>query len=159
VTKMRQQQKWQEILHPILDNTPFELVGVECTGGGKHTVVRVFIDKPGGITLDEIVSLTKSINVILDVDAPIQGLYTLEVSSPGVNRPLFLPPHFMAQIGQQAAFRITPARDGRQNYKGLIKSANEQGIEFEVEGEVLSFDYDEIENAKLIVDILKKETR
>lgn len=150
---MRQQQKWQEIVRPILDNTPYELVGVECTSGGRHTIVRVFLDKPGGITLDEIVSLTKSLNVLLDVEAPIQGRYTLEVSSPGVNRPLFMPSHFMAQIGQQVALKVSPARDGRQNFKGVLKKASEEAVECEVEGESFSFDYSEIEKAKLIVDI------
>src|SRR5476649_726815 len=98
---MRRQEKWQTVLGSVFEGSPFELVGVECVGGGKHTIVRIYIDKPGGILLDEIVSLSRQIGVVFDVEEPIKSAYALEVSSPGLARPLFLPQHFRQQIGQE----------------------------------------------------------
>jgi len=79
---MAEQEKWGAIIRPLI-TSPFELVSVEWVGKGKHQVLRVYIDKPGGITIDEIVLFTRKINVVLDVENPLPG-YTLEVSSPGI---------------------------------------------------------------------------
>lgn len=150
---MRRQDKWQAIISPMIEDTPYELVGVECMGGGKHTVVRVYIDKPGGITIDDIVQLSRQISVVLDVEEPIKGPYTLEVSSPGIERPLFLPAHFMQQIGQKVYVKTSLLIGNRQNFKGLLLSANEKEIQIEVEGQVFSFTYEDIDKARVIPDI------
>lgn len=150
---MRRQEKWQAIISPIIEDTPFELVGVECVGGGKHTVVRVYIDKPGGITIDDIVHLSRQISVVLDVEEPIKGPYTLEVSSPGLERPLFLPAHFMQQIGQKVFVKTSLLIGNRQNFRGILLNANENEIQLEVEKEVFSFTYEDIEKARVIPDI------
>lgn len=150
---MRHQEKWEKVIEPVLVGTPFELVGIECVGGGKHTTVRIFIDKPGGITIDDIVELTRQINVVLEVEEPIKGLYTLEVSSPGLERPLFKPEHFKQQIGQKITLRTSHALKDRQNFKGLLKSATEENIEVEVDGQIFSFNYVDIDKAKVIPDI------
>ncbi len=155
---MRPQEKWHEILDPILKDTPFELVGVECVGGGKHTIIRIFIDKkPSGITIDEITDLSRKISVVFEVEEPIKGLYTLEVSSPGLERPLFLPEHFKGQIGQTIAIktsiRFGAGADQRQNFKGLLQSANDETVELEVDGKVYAFTYTDIDKAKVIPNI------
>jgi ribosome maturation factor RimP len=151
---MHRQAKWQAIIGPILAGTPFELVGVECVGGGKHTVVRVYIDKPGGITLDDIVQLSREMSVVLDVEEPIQGHYTLEVSSPGLDRPLFLPAHFMQQVGQKVYLRARHAEAAnRQNFKGVLLSADEKAVQVDVDGQVYSFSYDDVEKAKVIANV------
>ncbi|MFI4938039.1 MAG: ribosome maturation factor RimP [Candidatus Berkiellales bacterium] len=150
---MYKQEKWHHIIDPILVNTPFELVGVECTGGGKHTVVRIFIDKPGGITIDEIVDLTRQINLVLDVEEAVKGYYTLEVSSPGLERPLFAPEHFKQQIGQMISFKTNHPIENRHNFKGWLRVANDEGIEVEVDGKLCAFTYSDIDKAKVIPDI------
>ncbi|MGD9592309.1 MAG: ribosome maturation factor RimP [Candidatus Berkiella sp.] len=150
---MRRQDKWQALINPLLVDTPFELVGVECVGGGKHTVVRIFIDKQGGITIDEIAQLSRQISVIFDVNEPIKGHYTLEVSSPGLERPLFSAAHFEQQIGQKVFIRTTQMVENRQNFKGILRTCDENSVQVDVDGQVLSFHYDDIEKAKLIPDI------
>ncbi len=150
---MRRQEKWQSIIGPLLTGTPFELVGVECVGGGKHTVVRIYIDKPGGITIDDIVQLSRQISVVLDVEEPIKGNYTLEVSSPGLERPLFSPTHFIKQVGQKVFVKTSLSVGNRQNFKGILQSANEQGIQIEVEGQLFSFAYEDIDKARTVPDI------
>lgn len=150
---MRHQEKWEKIVAPVFVGTPFELVGIECVGGGKHTTVRIFIDKPGGISIDEIVDLTRQINIVLEVEEPIKGLYTLEVSSPGLERPLFKSEHFKQQIGQIIALRTRQAIKERQNFKGLLKSADDESIELEIDGQLFSFSYADIDKARVIPDI------
>ncbi|MBS0288036.1 MAG: ribosome maturation factor RimP [Proteobacteria bacterium] len=150
---MRRQDKWQAIISPILLDTPFELVGVECVGGGKHTIVRIFIDKPGGITIDEIAQLSRQISVVLDVEEPIKGHYTLEVSSPGLERPLFTPLHFKGQIGNKVFIKTSFPVNNRQNFKGVLLSCDESSVQVEVDGQAFSFNYEDIEKAKSLPDI------
>jgi ribosome maturation factor RimP len=150
---MHQQEKWRTIIGSVLVDTQFELVGVECLGGGKHTTVRVYIDKPGGITIDDIVQLTRQINVVLDVEAPIKGPYTLEVSSPGLDRPLFNPNHFKQQIGQKISVRTRFLLENRQNFKGILLQTNDEGIQLDVEGQLFSLAYEDIEKARVIPNI------
>jgi len=91
--------------------------------------------------------------VVLDVEEPIKGLYTLEVSSPGLNRPLFTPAHFQAQEGQKVTLRTRTLQNNRQNYKGVLLKADEKGVELECEGQIYSFSYSDIDKAKVIPDI------
>ena len=150
-TLMHSQQKWQAIIGPLLQGTSFELVGVECMGSGKHRVVRIYIDKPGGIMLEDIVALTRKLNVVLDVEAPIEGPYTLEVSSPGIARPLFTPDHFKQYTGREVKIKVEASGAGkRQHFKGLLSEADEDGIQIKVEEECFSFTYAQIENAKIV---------
>lgn len=150
---MRHLEKWEKIITPVLVNTPFELVGVECVGGGKHTVIRIFMDKPGGITIDEIVDLTRQINVVLEVEEPVKGLYTLEVSSPGLERPLFKPEHFKQQLGQIVKIRTNKVFSEQKNFKGILKFSNNEIIELFVDGQLFSFRYEDIDKARVIPDI------
>jgi ribosome maturation factor RimP len=150
---MRKQEQWHTLLAPTLQDTPYELVGVECVGQNRHTVVRIFIDKPGGITIADIVKLTRELSVVFDVEEPIRGPYTLEISSPGLDRRLFLPAHFASQIGQKLSVKTSLPLNDRQNFRGVLRKATETGIELEVETELFSFTYDEIDRAKVIPDI------
>lgn len=150
---MHQQPKWHHLISPILAGTPFELVGVECVGGGKHTVVRIYIDKPGGITIDDIAELSRQISVVFDVEEPISGHYTLEVSSPGLQRPLFTPAQFMSQVGQKITVKTSLALGNRQNFKGVLIKADDDGIEMEVDEQSISLKYNEIDKSKVIPDI------
>jgi len=150
---MRHQEKWQAILGPVFEKTPFELVGVEVQTGGKRSVVRIFIDKPGGITIDDISRLTPNISAVLDAQEIIHREYTLEVSSPGLDRPLFLPQHFLQQVGQKIALKTHAPLNNRQNFRGLLQAADENGVALVVEEETYTFSYSDIDKAKVIPDI------
>lgn len=150
---MQSQLKWQSIIGKVLKGTPYEFVGAELSGGGKHAVLRVYVDKPGGITIDDIAHISREISVLLDVEEPIKGTYTLEVSSPGLQRPLFTPVHFQAQIGQKITLRTRSLQNNRQNYKGVLKEADANGLQLECDGQLLSFNYSDIDKAKVIPDI------
>lgn len=145
--------KWRAIIDPLLAETDYELVGVECTGGLRHTRVRIYIDKPGGILMEDIVKLTRRFNVVFDVEAPISGAYLLEVSSPGLDRPLYTPVHFQQQIGQKISLKTQSLFEDRQNFKGTLLMADEKQIQVDVEGKPFTFSYDEIQKARVIPDI------
>lgn len=147
------QQKWQPIIGKVLKGTSYEFVGVECSGGGRHTVLRVYVDKPGGITIDEIAHISRELSVVLDVEEPIKGPYTLEVSSPGLQRPLFTPAHFQAQVGQKVSIKTQFLRNNRQSFKGVLRRADEKGVVLECDEELFSFSYSDIDKAKVIPNI------
>lgn len=150
---MANQLKWQSLLAPILAQSPFELVGVEVLGGKRHTTLRIYIDKPGGITIDDITRLSRQISVVLDVENPIVGAYTLEVSSPGLDRPLYSPKHFQQQVGQKVMVKVRiPVKD-RHQFTGLLTQATEQLIQLDVEGQLFTFAYSDIEKARVVPKI------
>ena len=150
---MRRQEKWRTVLEPVLEGTPFELIGVECLTGGKRTLVRVYVDRVGGITIDDIAHLSPRFSAVLDVEDVVRAAYTLEVSSPGLDRPLFLPEHFSQQVGQKVALKTNVPFAERQNFRGTLQKADENGIELEVEGQSYSFTYTDIDKARVIPDI------
>lgn len=155
-TKMEQQEKWHRVIGPLLQGTPFELIGVECTGGVKHTLVRMFVDKPGGITIDEIAKLSRQFHVVLEVEQIVKGLYTLEVSSPGLEKPLFTPQHFQFQVGQVITLKTRYPCEGRSHFKGVLQRATQEGVELVVEGQLFSFVYEDIQKAKVVPEITIK---
>lgn len=153
---MLSQQKWQKIVDKVLRGTPYEFVGVECSGGSKRTTLRIYIDKPGGITIEDIARVSRELSVVLDVEEPepiAQGMYTLEVSSPGLERPLFTAAHFQAQVGQKIALKSRIVRNNRQNFKGILRQADEEKIELDCGGQLFSFGYSDIDKAKVIPNI------
>jgi ribosome maturation factor RimP len=147
---MNWQEKWQTIIEPLLAGSPFEFIGVEQGGSGHHTLIRVYIDKLGGINIDDIAKLTRQINVVLDVESPVSGSYTLEVSSPGLDRPLFLPKHFQQQIGQKVSVKTRVAINNRHNFKGILQKAEQNEITLQVDEQTLTIAYSSIEKARVI---------
>ena len=89
----------QDLLESVVSGMGYEFVGYELHGRGSGKVLRVYIDKKGGVMLDDCSRVSYQISAILDVEDPIQGHYSLEVSSPGLNRPLFTLEHYQQQIG------------------------------------------------------------
>lgn len=150
---MREPNDIERLLTPLLEATPYELVWVEVSKGGKRTVVRVFIDKKGGITLDDITKASKEVSLFLDVEMPLLGNYVLEVSSPGLDRPLMRPEHFPPQLGEKISVHLTIALDGRRNFKGVLQNVTEDGIEMLVDDQIMQFAFDDIDKAKVIPDI------
>lgn len=146
--------KWQSIIEPLFIDTPFELVGVECSGQA-NALVRIYIDKPGGINLDDIVRLSREIRLVLDVEQPIKGPYTLEVSSPGLDRPLFLPAHFKEQIGKKITIKV---QGKSQKIRGILRDVTDEGIQLEAE-QLREFLYTDIDQARLVNEETKKEAK
>ena len=109
-----------EMLQPVVSAMGYELWGVEHTGGGQGSLLRVYIDKQSGISLTDCERVSSQMAGILDTKNPIRGSYTLEVSSPGMDRPLFTLGHFNQFMGHEARIRLHGKLQGRKNIVGRI---------------------------------------
>lgn len=108
---------------PVVDELGIELYDVERAGG----ILRVTVDRPGGVSLDQVAEATRRISRILDEHDPVPGRYTLEVTSPGLERNLRTPEHFRRAVGMTASLRVRGA-DGAQRVRGTIVSTDDDGV-------------------------------
>ena len=141
----------RQLLEPVVEDMGYELVMVEMTGspsGGQ--VLRTYIDAPGGILLEDCEQVSRQVSAILDVEDPIKGEYTLEVSSPGIDRPLVKPEHFQRFQGNQVKVVMREARLGRRRFTGVLAEAGPECVVVEVDGEPYELDYQTMEKANLV---------
>jgi len=123
-----------ELLDPHIERQGFELVSVEFRKGVRSGILRLFIDRPGGgVSLDELAGVSRMLGDLLDVYDPVEGRYTLEVSSPGVNRPLVKLSHFQAFRGRRVRVRTHAAREGQKSFIGTLAEVSERGVELDDE--------------------------
>ncbi|MCP4444197.1 MAG: ribosome maturation factor RimP [Myxococcales bacterium] len=148
----------RELLAPVCEDAGFELVEIECGPNGGETVLRVFIDYPPGteksISFDECTALSREVSAILDVEDPIASRYSLEVSSPGLDRPLRTPAHFRRYCGSDVKIQLRSGLDGRRNFKGVLVSVSEDDSSITVDVDETHFDlpFADLSSAKLIPD-------
>lgn len=128
-------KKIVELLEPHIERLGFELVNVEFRRGARrNSLLRVLVDNPdGGITLSDLERLSPILGDLLDVYDPVDGSYTLEVSSPGINRPLARLKDFEAYRGQRVRIRTHRPREGRKNFQGILTQVAADGVELEDE--------------------------
>lgn len=149
-----------ELAAQIADSMGMEVVLVEIKGEGNHSVVRTFIDQPTGITLDDCERFSRRLSVSLDVENWIPFSYTLEVSSPGLNRPLIKQSDFERFCGKKAKVRTRISFEGQRNFKGKILGVTEGRLELEVApGKQIGIALVDIEKANLVADISKTPQR
>ena len=140
----------------VASSMGMEVVLVEIKGDGNRSVVRAYIDQPAGISLDDCERFSRRLSVSLDVEDWIPFSYTLEVSSPGVNRPLVKETDFERFCGQNAKVRTRLPFEGQRNFKGKIVRVTEGRLELEVApGKQIGIALEDIEKAKLIADLSK----
>lgn len=104
----------------VIEPLGYELVGVEHVAGRRDAIVRVFIDQEAGITVDDCALVSHQLSAQLDIDDPIPGQYALEVSSPGLDRPLFTIEQLRRFEGQRARVRLSEKQNGRRNFEGVL---------------------------------------
>lgn len=143
-------ERLQRLLLPVVNMLGYELVGIEYFPSGHHYILRVYIDKASGITLDDCERVSHQVSALLDVEDPIQGRYTLEVSSPGLDRPLFTAEHFDRFSGRKVKLRLTVPVNGRRNFKGLLQGLADGKVLLEVDGERVELPFEDIERARLV---------
>ncbi len=141
-----------ELLEPGVRALGFEMVTVEMTGRGSSSLLRVYIDSPQGITVDDCVRVSDQVSAILDVENPIADRYTLEVSSPGFDRPLCKLSHFEAVVGQRVRIRTKVAVSGRRRFSGILTGVTQESLALEVDGEMYDVPLDDIFKARLVPD-------
>lgn len=143
------QELLQEMIAPIIASLGCELWGLEYLTQGRYTTLRIFIDAPNGVSLDDCEKVSRQISAVMDVEDPIQGEYTLEVSSPGMDRPLYTFAHYARYVGEIVNLRLRMARDGRRRFKGEILKAENNEILVAVEGKEYRFSVDAIDKANI----------
>jgi len=127
-----------------------ELVDVELTGNGPRMTLRVYIDKPGGVTVDDCADVSRQLSAILDVEDPLPGSYMLEVSSPGLDRPLVTADDFRRFIGETVKVQMHQPIAGRKRFKGRLLAASEERLTVEVDGEEFDLVLADVERARLV---------
>ena len=114
------QSDLQSLLEPAVTLTGNELIGVEVLRQGDDSLLRIYIDNEAGVTVDDCARVSRQVSGVLDVEDPIAGRYTLEVSSPGLDRPLFTPAHYEQFVGHQVSIALHRPYEGRRKLKGEL---------------------------------------
>ncbi len=148
---MSLKDKIKEMVLPLVKDQNFELVDLEIKGKGPTTSLRVFVDKPGGITLDECTALSEKLSLTLDMEDFFPERYTLEVSSPGLDRPLVCESDFRRKIGENVKVFLKTLVDNKSVIEGKIEDFKDQKLWLESEGEMKVIDFEKIEKAKIII--------
>ena len=141
------------MVEPVVSAMGYELWGVEHLSQGRYSLLRIYIDKVEGITLSDCEQVSRQVTGVLDVEDPVQGAYNLEVSSPGLDRPLFSLPQFARYTGSEARVTLSAKLDGRRKLRGKITGTGEGHVLMQVEGNELVVAADSIESARLIPEI------
>ena len=138
-----------EVAAQIADGEGMEVVDVELRpeGSRRGRVLRLYLDKHGGPNIDELGRVSRQLSELLDTQDIVEGSYTLEVSSPGINRPLKKPEHFQRFIGKRVRVRTGDMIEGRRSFLGILKEVTGEKIRIEVEGKQYDIPFSMIEKS------------
>lgn len=155
IAKTAIDRRLAEIVTPVIEGLGFELVRLRLQGG-KTATLQIMADRPeGGIVVDDCAAISTAVSAALDVEDPIEDKYTLEVSSPGIDRPLTRLKDFDAWEGYEARIETAEPIDGRKRFKGILRGTegDEALIEIEDQGEevVIGLNFDLLADAKLVL--------
>ena len=137
---------------PVLHRLGLELVDVEMVGSGRARTLRLAVDRPGGVDLDALSEASAPVSAALDEAAALSGPYTLEVSSPGLERPLRRPADFARFVGTTITLKSHEPVAGGRRHRGLLLEAGADGIAVEVDGERRDFPYEGIAAARTVFE-------
>ncbi len=139
------------LLQGTVEPLGYELAGVQLAQPDRGAaVLRVFIDKADGITLEDCEAVSRQISGLLDVEDPISGHYDLEVSSPGLDRPLFTAEQLQRFTGERARVRLDAKLDERRRFDGVLRGVDAGRLHIEVEGNVYALPLEMIDSARLV---------
>ena len=158
-----EQQRFYELLAPTIEAVGCELLGVQISRGRQHTVLRLYIDRlqggtlageeAQGITIEDCTRVSRQVSGVLDVEDPIAGEYSLEVSSPGDDRPLFRPEHYERFIGHRIRARLVVPVDGRRSVTGPIVGVEDGKVVVEEDSVLWRLAMEQIALARLVPDV------
>jgi ribosome maturation factor RimP len=154
----RIQEVLTELVASAVEPLGYELLGLEYMSQGRHSILRIYIDSPDGITLEDCEKASRQVSAVMDVEDPIKGEYSLELSSPGLDRPLFSLKHYEQFTGSKVKLRLHVAIEGRRKYTGVIKGIEDERVvigvlENDSEQEIIRVPLENIDKANLVVDI------
>jgi len=145
-------QRIRGIVEPTVVDEGCELVAVEVIAGDKGQTLRLFVDAPGGVTIDQCAGISRALSPVLDVEDPFTGTYRLEVSSPGIDRPVEKPEDFERFNGLRAKIRLIPGVE-RRRYTGTLLGLIDGRVHIEVDGETHELPFNEIDRTRLVLEL------
>ncbi|MEQ8264663.1 ribosome maturation factor RimP [Pseudohaliea sp.] len=143
------ENRLRELLGPTVEALGFELWGVELLAQGRHSVLRVYIERPEGISVDDCAAVSEQVSAVLDVEDPINGEYTLEVSSPGLDRRLFALAQYGRYLGETIDLRLRMPFEGRRKFRGLLKGVEGEDVVVQVDDHEYLLPFDTIDKARV----------
>ncbi len=147
---MRRHLVLEKVITPVVNDLGCTLVGLEHLPHGKRSVVRLYIDKPGGVKVEDCERVSRRVNAVLSVENVISGDYLLEVSSPGLDRLLFTEDQFAEQIGKLVMIHLIAPIQGRKNYKGRLKAIQGDQIHLVVDEVEVTLSFADIDRARIV---------
>ncbi len=138
------------VITPVVEGLGYELVGIEYLPQGKHSLLRVYVDQEVGITLDDCEKVSRQVSAVMDVEDPLSGHYNLEISSPGLERPLFVEEHYQRFVGNQVFIRMSIPLDGRRRFEGRLLGVEDGEVMLEIEEEQFRLPLTQVEKAHLV---------
>jgi ribosome maturation factor RimP len=144
-------EQLQALVAPVVEALGYQCWGVEFLSQGRHSLLRIYIDKqPDGVVIEDCEIVSRQISGVLDVEDPISAEYTLEVSSPGMDRPLFTLEQFASHAGEQVKIKLRSPFEGRRNFQGLLRGVEEQDVVVQVDDHEFLLPIDMIDKANII---------
>ena len=151
IAKAQMDRRLTEIVQPTIEAMGYELVRLRFMGGRKPTL-QIMADTPdGGIEVDDCARISRAVSAVLDVEDPIEGEYSLEVSSPGIDRPLTRLKDFEAWAGCEARLQTAELISGRKNFKGTLRGVEDGEVLIEIDEGTIGLDFDWLTEAKLLL--------
>ena len=139
-----------ELIEPTVLAMELQLWGIDLSQRGKYSILRIYIEREEGVTITDCEKVSRQVSAILDMEDPIAGEYTLEVSSPGLDRPLFTSEQFGRFIGSAVKVRLHHPVDGRRKLNGSIENVSGDEIMLSVDGEGFRLQHTDIEKANVV---------
>jgi ribosome maturation factor RimP len=154
---MKGPERLTRLVEPVVEGLGYELVGLEFDSRAR--VFRVYIDQPGGVTLDDCTRVSHQLSGMMDVEDPIPGEYQLEISSPGMDRPLFTVEHFRRFSGSLIRLQLVRALEGRRRFKGRLGEVEGDSILLQEDGVEYRIPFESIEKARVIPEFEQKNRK
>lgn len=143
------QEILEQLVEPVAASLGCELWGLEYLTQGRYTTVRIYIDGPNGASLEDCERVSRQVSAVFDVEDPIDNEYTLEVSSPGLDRPLYKESQYARFVGEVINVRLRIARDGRRRFKGVINRVENGEVFLQVDNQEVQLPLDVIDKANV----------
>jgi ribosome maturation factor RimP len=140
----------EKLVAPVVTSMGYIFVGLQNSPHGGSTLVRIYIDKHDGVTVEDCEQVSRQVDAVLEVETPETLNYTLEVSSPGLDRLLFNEEQFEQHIGKQVSIQLVAPLEGKRNYKGVITSVEKGKICIVVDEKIIVLSFSDIVEARLV---------
>jgi ribosome maturation factor RimP len=149
---MRQtfEEMLSDIIRPEVENLGYVFWGLSSPASGKKRVVRIYIDHEGGVTIDQCAQVSRQVGLMLEVEDVIPGAFTLEVSSPGLERPFFQPGQMADYVGRTVEVVLNEPVSERKKFKGELKSVSGDTVTLALEDDTMDFDWLSVKKATLV---------